>query len=425
LETLDQHISHFLNDSDCPGEEQLLNYRFGLLNPEENRQIELHLAHCSMCNDVLDGMMQMDSLPEAKAQSNRIKTLIRKTYFPKKIARIYYLTGIAASILLMIGLFFLFNHKPKLDKEFLAQESKTVQKIPEITEPQKKMELIESKPDISPQKEKIQPEQKHKKHQVVSKAKSEKKELAVAQGSAESPNVMLDKSEEISDTFPLVEPLSFIPAISMEIMVTSQVLDRESGEPLPGVNITVFDKNQGVLSNINGSFQVLVPDSATKLVVSCVGYQSQTFESSELPKTIKLEPSAMALNEVVVISSGFSRKSRPVGYATQMTESRVTKKNQKEDPVLNEINQENFTGAIDLLTEIINQNPEDPKSIEMLAYCYLQTDETSLAKVSLEKARDVYQEQNSESDKLKMKELISFIQNNQSKKAARELRKRF
>ncbi|PUZ27146.1 Putative zinc-finger [Chitinophaga costaii] len=45
--------------TDCPSQEQLLDYVQGKLNPEERHAIEHHLASCEMCSEALEGLQSI------------------------------------------------------------------------------------------------------------------------------------------------------------------------------------------------------------------------------------------------------------------------------------------------------------------------------------------------------------------------------
>lgn len=42
--------------TECPTQEQLLNYVQGKLSPEEQHAVEMHVADCDMCSEALEGL---------------------------------------------------------------------------------------------------------------------------------------------------------------------------------------------------------------------------------------------------------------------------------------------------------------------------------------------------------------------------------
>lgn len=79
--------------------------------------------------------------------------------------------------------------------------------------------------------------------------------------------------------------------------VTGTVVD-ETNEPLMGVTVRVPDSNIGAYTDIEGHFSINVK-LGTKLVFSFVGYKTQTLAAKN-GMTVKLEPDATTLGEVVV-----------------------------------------------------------------------------------------------------------------------------
>lgn len=87
----------------------------------------------------------------------------------------------------------------------------------------------------------------------------------------------------------------------LQELVTGQVTDSESGEPLPGVNIVVEGTTIGTVTDLNGEFDLMIPSLSESLVVSFVGYQNQVIPlqgRSDLDIALDLE--IFEAGEVVV-----------------------------------------------------------------------------------------------------------------------------
>lgn len=72
--------------------------------------------------------------------------------------------------------------------------------------------------------------------------------------------------------------------------------------PLPGVSVTYkHAKGSGAITNIDGEFQITVPDNVHELTFSYVGMKTQTIRVSGNKKiTVRLESDAVSLKEAVV-----------------------------------------------------------------------------------------------------------------------------
>ncbi|MCF6131079.1 SusC/RagA family TonB-linked outer membrane protein [Flavobacterium wongokense] len=79
------------------------------------------------------------------------------------------------------------------------------------------------------------------------------------------------------------------------------VSDSKSGQPLPGVNVTVQGASNGTTTDFDGKFQLGGLKSGDKIVFSFIGYDSQTVGfSGQKSVNISLVESANQLQEVVV-----------------------------------------------------------------------------------------------------------------------------
>ncbi len=114
--------------------------------------------------------------------------------------------------------------------------------------------------------------------------------------------------------------LSF--AAIAQTTVKGVVVDGESGESLPGASIVVPGTTAGTVSGFDGSFAFQLPDGASKIVVSFVGFLDKEIALSgaqDLGK-IKLESDAVGLNEVSVMASIVTDRQTPVSVSTVSTD---------------------------------------------------------------------------------------------------------
>jgi len=91
--------------------------------------------------------------------------------------------------------------------------------------------------------------------------------------------------------------------------VSGNILD-ENGEPLPGVTILVKGTTVGTVTDFDGSYSLTLPNGASHLVVSFVGYVLQELPITSQNISVRLEPDFMALQEVVVTGYGVSKSLR-------------------------------------------------------------------------------------------------------------------
>ena len=112
--------------------------------------------------------------------------------------------------------------------------------------------------------------------------------------------------------------------LQQEIVVSGTITD-ENGETLPGANIMLKGTTIGVISDLNGQFQVSVPNTEAVLVVSYVGYSTQEIVvGNQTSINVSLVPDLAALDEVVVIGYGSVSKRDLTGAVVSLNEEDMT-----------------------------------------------------------------------------------------------------
>lgn len=102
---------------------------------------------------------------------------------------------------------------------------------------------------------------------------------------------------------------------------SGKVLDKVSGQPIPGVNINVQGSTVGTSTDLDGKFQLPNVKKGDVVVFSFVGYKSQTVEfKSQQSITVSLEEDASQLKEVVIqVGYGTVKKKDATGAVTTLT----------------------------------------------------------------------------------------------------------
>jgi len=112
----------------------------------------------------------------------------------------------------------------------------------------------------------------------------------------------------------LLSVLMLLPfAMFAQQTVKGKVLEKSTGQPLPGVNILVKGTTNGTTTDFDGMFSLTVKKENAVLVFSFLGFKTQEVSASSSFMTISLEDDAQALNEVVVIGYGQTTKKDATG----------------------------------------------------------------------------------------------------------------
>ena len=100
--------------------------------------------------------------------------------------------------------------------------------------------------------------------------------------------------------------------------VKGQVSDNVG--PLPGVNVMVKGTMTGVITDMDGNFEIVAPYSKATLVFSYVGYQPKEVSlKGERIVNVKMVEDAKALEEVVVVGYTTQRKATITGSVATIT----------------------------------------------------------------------------------------------------------
>ena len=102
--------------------------------------------------------------------------------------------------------------------------------------------------------------------------------------------------------------------MAQEKTITGNVTSKEDGQPVAGANIVVQGTARGTTTDVNGNFKFMVDVADASLVISFIGFKTQTISiGTQTNFTIVLESEASQLQEVVVVGYGVQKKSDITG----------------------------------------------------------------------------------------------------------------
>ena len=101
-------------------------------------------------------------------------------------------------------------------------------------------------------------------------------------------------------------------------IITGNVTDGSTGEPLIGVSIMLKGSSEGTTTDLDGNFSLSVPVKA-QLEFSYIGYKKQVLDVTDLVvANVKLESDNEMLAEVVVVGAGTQKKVSVTGAITSV-----------------------------------------------------------------------------------------------------------
>ena len=87
--------------------------------------------------------------------------------------------------------------------------------------------------------------------------------------------------------------------------ITGTITDENTSQPVAGSTISVKGSKVATQTNSEGNFTISVPDGATRLTVSSVGFETRDILISGRDNiSLSLKTSTSSLNEVVVVGYG-------------------------------------------------------------------------------------------------------------------------
>ncbi|WP_460220639.1 TonB-dependent receptor [Psychroserpens sp. MEBiC05023] len=100
--------------------------------------------------------------------------------------------------------------------------------------------------------------------------------------------------------------------------ITGKIIGSDFGEPLPGANVVEKGTSNGINTDFDGNFTLNTQASSGEIVITFVGYTSQTipFSGNQDLGTITLQSSEVGLQEVQIIASVAVDRKTPVAVST-------------------------------------------------------------------------------------------------------------
>ena len=109
--------------------------------------------------------------------------------------------------------------------------------------------------------------------------------------------------------------------------ISGVVTDKDTGETLPGVSVSIKDTNTGTITDLDGSFQLQVEPDAV-LVFSYVGYIKQEVPvGNQTSFNIAMETDIQSLEEVAIIGYGKVKRSNLTGSVSTVSSETLEKTN--------------------------------------------------------------------------------------------------
>jgi TonB-linked SusC/RagA family outer membrane protein len=97
--------------------------------------------------------------------------------------------------------------------------------------------------------------------------------------------------------------------------ISGKVTSSDDGLPIPGVSVAVKGTTTGTVTNVNGDYNLVVPNSAEILFFSFVGMKTQEIQITGTELNVALKPDIIGVDEVLVVAYGTSKRSSFTGSA--------------------------------------------------------------------------------------------------------------
>ena len=153
---------------------------------------------------------------------------------------------------------------------------------------------------------------------------SAKKKFSINGKSKSLEDVLLELAKNYDLRFQRINSSIYVKKTSKKTDLEDRILEidknlsgkvtDDSGQPLIGATVLLKGTTIGTVTDIDGSFDLSVPENAETLIVSYIGYISQEIPiGSQTNFSIELGEDVSGLNEVIVVGYGVQKKSDVTG----------------------------------------------------------------------------------------------------------------
>lgn len=117
--------------------------------------------------------------------------------------------------------------------------------------------------------------------------------------------------------------LKIVSKLAVDKQISGTVKD-ETNTGIPGVSIVLKGTTRGTITNVDGTYQIDVPESGATLIFSLIGYGTQEIPvGNQTLIDVSLAPDDKVLDEVVVIGYGTLKKSDLTGSVSTVKEEQL------------------------------------------------------------------------------------------------------
>ena len=289
---------------------KLIDYIQGKRRGKEANKLEHEAMNDPFLQDAIDGF---DAVPgnHASAIEELEAQLERRINKPKPVISYrFWIMGAAASLVLLLGIGSLLHFDTKVSPELAHKETKTI---------------IQTQKPVAVTKSFVQPITKTivRNSEKPIRKSGIKQEVTNAEPIAivEPINIQRpsDSTQQLQGIQVLTDQMAFkvnqtntfgavkqsTPKITLCNGLKGVVLDEEN-KPIVGASIRIGGTSFGTVSDMNGKFQINVPQRNTgKVEASFIGYEKLEMPiSNDSTTVIRLKPNNLALNEVAVVGYG-------------------------------------------------------------------------------------------------------------------------
>ncbi len=118
--------------------------------------------------------------------------------------------------------------------------------------------------------------------------------------------------KKIAMTLALI--LASAVALAQTKTVKGVIYEEETGEPMPGATVSVEGSTRGVMTDLDGTFELTGVKPTDKLKFECLGKETQILTVGTMTNfVVKLKNAANELDEVTVVAFGKQRKESVIG----------------------------------------------------------------------------------------------------------------